>query len=116
MNKEATELLKGLAETMGTTTEYLWLVLLKQAPIQGALNIIEYLIGGLLLFGSYKIACLAHKLVQEDNWDESAYVWLIIPGVISIYLLIAMVIQFDHLVTPFLNPEYWALNKILSLL
>ena len=52
MNQEIVELLQGLADKFGTTTEMLWGVLLKQAPINGFVRIV----GLLFVLGVFGIA------------------------------------------------------------
>ena len=57
MNDQTALLLKQLADKLGTTTEYLWAVLLKQAPItctvQLTVIIITFIAGVLLIIPTY---------------------------------------------------------------
>ena len=44
MNENTARLLDNLATKLGTTSEYLWSVLLKQAPISGWIAVVEIVI------------------------------------------------------------------------
>lgn len=44
MNEQTVKLVEQLAQKLGTTTEYLWNVLIKQAPISAAIDMIYCLL------------------------------------------------------------------------
>lgn len=121
MNDQTAQLLQQLASKMGTTTEYLWSVLLKQAPISAAMDLLITLataVGGYLLF---KLNSKFSKKNPDDKYGESYYSnnegYIIIMGVgfISwVIMAIACVLNLELVVAGFFNPEYWALQKILS--
>lgn len=111
MNDKAISLLQALAEKMGTTTQYLWSVLLKQAPISGITDLIQYAI---IAVGAY----LYWRWVASDKRDFSSGgdSWpggLILGALVAIFVGAAF-FSFPHTVAAFINPEYWALDKVLS--
>ncbi len=120
MNDQTTKLVEQLAQKLGTTAEYLWAVLLKQAPISAATDLIYLIlviIGGVLL---YKL----HKYLSEEGGEYKNSIYcdkeelVVIPMVLVTFLwgVIAIVCFFciGNIINGFFNPEYWALKEILS--
>ena len=116
-----TELLEKLAAKMGTTTEYLWAVLLKQAPIS-AMTDLMYLIfvvlAGVVL---YKL----HIKFSEGKDNGRSIYWqheeaVMIPMALAIIMWFAFCIisfiSIGNMIAGFLNPEYWALHEIMSMI
>jgi len=120
MEKQTTELIEQLAAKLGTTTEYLWGVLIKQAPVYAVTSLLEIgvvLIMGVVLWKSHK------KLLSpiNDNPDECLYdnyedlQWVIgILTFIWVILFVVAFFTFANVITSIANPEYWALMKILD--
>lgn len=109
MNDQTALLLKQLADKLGTTTEYLWAALLKQAPItctvQLTILLLMFIAGALLLIPTYK----CYKDDDEAWYGFSAF---------SMCLLLASLLSFavagGTILSGFYNPEYWALQQVLS--
>lgn len=113
--KNIEPMLRELAEKLGTTSEYLWTVLIKQAYISGFGSC--YTIVGILgaFAGYFYLGKLVHKKVADDSWDSEALIPLYIVGGIGFVAGAIIVICLPYeIITAFMNPEYWALNKILS--
>lgn len=115
---ELTPLLEKLSEKLGTTTEYLWIVLIKQAHIQVIYYCIEFAIMGLSLFIFYKIGkyWLKNWNDLEDKYEFAMGVGLICIGILSFIFLVAFMIDLNSLVSALFNPEYWALKQILNVI
>lgn len=112
--EQITPVLKELAEKLGVTVEYLWGVLIKQAPLSGIADIIQYILLGIATWIFVKMSVRFHHKIQEKNWDEMAYV---LPGYIGIVIgvfWIAAFFCFPNTIWAFFNPEYWALKEILG--
>jgi hypothetical protein len=121
MNEQTTKVIEQLAQKLGTTTEYLWSVLLKQAPIDATVTLFQTLcvmIFGLALWKIHK------RLLKKESKDEYSETWYekyeegaIIPMIIAtIIFAILFIICFcciDDIVNGYFNPEYWALERIL---
>lgn len=121
MNEETQELLSQLASKLGTTAEYLWGVLLKQAPIDGFLHIGFFLlatIAGVALWKLHKHFMVErgerHKESIYDSSEPAAAIFMFLAGIIWAVLFIIATVGLGHAVTAFTNPEYWALTEILS--
>lgn len=115
--KEITPLLEQLANKLGTTIEYLWAILIKQAYISGINSIIIYsiflilLIINILLFKKYVISNLKDKYGEFDGVYMSILITSAVLWGITIMIGIAEV---PNTITKFINPEYWALQEILK--
>lgn len=117
MNDQTAKIIESLAAKLGTTTEYLWSVLLHQARVDGITTLcylVLSVVSGIALFHYNK------KWSNDDN-DVSYYhnEYLIAPmviiGVVWFILALYMVMSgVPTMITAFLNPEYWALDKILD--
>lgn len=115
MDEKTLQALTALADKLGTTAEYLWGVLLKQAPITGALS--------LLMMAAWVAVCvLLVRYVkrktagEEPEWDDEvtrAFAW---AGTVCLCAIAALVITiaFSDAITALVNPEYWALRQILK--
>ena len=112
--KEITPLLEELAKKIGTTTEYLWTALIRQAPINSVINIVEWIIMAFVTWLAWKGFKKAWKKAEKENWDEF---WVICPlfvGIAFLILWIVALFSISSTITGFVNPEYWALKEILN--
>lgn len=114
-----TELLTALAEKLGTTTEYLWGVLVSQAQVDAYIKLL--FVGFTVLFIiAYSIFCkytIKHwdEIYSDDK--EVVYVSLIILIGIAVLIFLGCAIDFTgKAIVGLLNPEYWALQQVLQLL
>lgn len=111
MEQEMVNLLKELATQLGTTTEYLWAVTIKQAYIQAYVSLIVCLFPLVAMVGwaSLVFYCIKKKV------DGDLITILCIVGLIA--LLASCALWGTHIpqvIAGFYNPEYWALDNILS--
>ena len=115
-----TALLEKLAEKLGTTTEYLWGVLIRQAPISAITDLIYFMLvilGGIALYKIHK------RLMKEDesgdsvyyNLEEGAIVPMAIAVIIWAVIFIICFFSLGNMINGFFNPEYWALDEVLGL-
>jgi ABC-type multidrug transport system permease subunit len=123
MNEQSAKLLEQLANKLGTTSEYLWGVLIKQAPIDATVQLLQTLvlvIFGWLLWKAHKK--LSAKPKDQNSYDSSYYdrydTLAVIPMVIATLvwalLIIICFICFGSIISGYFNPEYWALKEILN--
>ena len=117
--EKLTGFLQELATKLGTTTEYLWEILIKQAKISSITNLIMIVIVSLAGFVLYKM----HKsfMIEHGDYRENFYekypVSPIIMGIISFFWIITTIcvyFEIPNIIYGFVNPEYWALNEILN--
>lgn len=120
MNEQTVQLIEKLATKLGTTSEYLWGLLIKQAPISATINLVYFIfviITGVLL---YKL----HKYFSKEDsrgrtiYDDGDNMLVIVPMVIGVTLwtIFALVSFFSlgDVFNGFANPEYWALKEVLD--
>ena len=121
MNDQTLQALTTLATKLGTTAEYLWGVLLRQAPIAGAMNltIVAIMVVATVLLARF-VRSKTKKVLDSDGWERAAWqdeqafaAW---AGVLfaSIITFLAVTIEVPAAITAFVNPEYWALSRILK--
>lgn len=124
MDESTLLLLEKMASKLGTTIEFLWGSLLKQAPISAMKHLLFFIITtivGVLLFILHK------RLMKEteigysvcsvyDHLKEKATVPMVIGAIIWLIFFLTSLILLEDVITGFINPEYWALNKILNML
>lgn len=112
MKEDAVKLLRELADKLGTTTEYLWGVLVNQGPISGAFAIITFL---LLLCLSIAFTFFAKKVIESKSEDG----WMLLLSVIAIAFILVTIIYGTNALRDgiygILNPEYWALLQLLNI-
>ena len=123
MDEKTLHALTALAQKLGTTAEYLWGVLLKQAPITGIVDLLTSaaLFAGAWLWLRYVMQKttepkeIAGTRWERADWDNEAafFSWLsaIVLVAIASVLLVSSV---STIITVMLNPEYWALRQILK--
>ena len=114
MTNETMNAIEALASRLGTTSEYLWDVLLKQAPISAIADLIQYaLIIFACTFWIKKVKIFADK-ISDGEWEDTNWAWI---GVISVILgtfVVVAFFSFPNTFYAFINPEYWVLDHILS--
>lgn len=111
MNDKQVEMLQALAVKLGTTVEYLWAVLIRQATVNAITDIIQY---GLLALAVYVYV----RWVRSDkrDLDNGGDSWppALILGVPLMLVAVVAFFSFPNTITALVNPEYWALNRVLS--
>lgn len=118
MNEQTTKLIEQLAQKLGTTTEYLWTILLKQAHISASITLVYLVL--IIIFGIilYKL----HKYFLEKDehgdtrYENGADLFMIILLTFYLIMFIVCLICIPNIINGFFNPEYWALNEILNTL
>ena len=106
--------LEPLAIKLGVAVEHLWEVLLKQAPISGALDVLFYIFTAACVYVVYRLWLFIIRKVGQDGWGEAAYIWPALATMAVFFLVIASLLSLPVTLAAFFNPEYWALHKVLS--
>jgi hypothetical protein len=113
------EALEKLAIKLGVTAEHLWEVLLKQAPIEAIICSIEIVACFLLLVLWIKIVFVKTKKYPRESyleaeWEEEAAFFAITSLVVwTVFTVIFSIYNIKIIATCLLNPEYWALMKVI---
>ena len=116
MNEQTATLLQQLAAKLGTTSEDLWAVLIKQAPIAGSTQAFQYActLLAIYLMVKFRKQLTAACVAIADEAEPLAFILAIVFICVSVVWLVSCLLAFDDMVTAFLNPEFWAFQKVLS--
>lgn len=124
MNEKTLEAITRLAEKLGTTAEYLWGVLLKQAPIAGVVDIAVgaiWIVFAVMWFRFVQQKTTKKKTTDENlyssaaDWeDEGAFLGWFSVFVIVCVSVVVVSSNFKTAVEAILSPEYWAIKQILK--
>jgi phosphoglycerol transferase MdoB-like AlkP superfamily enzyme len=111
-----------LAEKLGTTSEYLWGALLKQAPISGVVDLVVLIAfvvavwfwAKFVKFKTTPAAPTDECKYPRAEWSEelAAAAWLSV--VVAVFIFVCVFAKsLQGIVAAFFNPEFWALKQIL---
>lgn len=119
MDDKTLQAVTALADKLGTTAEYLFGVLIKQAPISGALS--AAMIAILLVAMAFVVKIVWKKTNArpgdsgKPEWleEDAGFAWAV---VVLLFLVPVSIIADNAAMTvaAFANPEYWALMQILK--
>lgn len=109
-----TPLLEQLATKLGTTTEYLWAAMLRQAPIEGVVWIVQIVLTVIGVFLIHKFTLFTRKKIRDGDWDEIAMALPVAGWAFILILCVVIFFSISEIMACFFNPEYWALDHILS--
>ncbi len=102
------QLIRELAGKLGTTADHLWVVLIRQAGVAAITD-------GLWIVAltvAITAACKLIMFLYRRGEDEMPLV--VIVGIVGVVMLFVWGIVAQSIVTEIANPEYWALQQILS--
>lgn len=124
MNEQTLKLIDSLSQKLGTTSEYLWGILIKQARIDSIIGIGYIILVAGIGYGLWNVHTKLLKKIPSQNeyeYSSNSYdkydtvpVIMIIVAIIWFVLAIIGFCYIGNVFTGFYNPEYWALDKILS--
>lgn len=122
MDDKTSKLIEQLAVKLGTTAEYLWTILLKQAKISAINDIIFLsvsLLFGFILFRIHRYLLKERKVGGYEEsyyhkYEEAAILPMVIFTVAFTITFIISLSSISNIINGLLNPEYWALKEILD--
>ena len=118
--KEIAPILEKLANQLGTTATYLWEVLIRQAFVSGIQDIAFIVLTAIYVGILYKLHGKYSKPPEDryynSYYDKGDYIApiMIIAAIIGIFCSIISIVCVFTAITAFVNPEYWALDRILG--
>jgi hypothetical protein len=112
VNEERLKRLDLLASKLGTTVDKLWSIMLQQARIEAYTDLFlaSVFIGFIIFFLRFVFKHGKDILDEKELYLPFA----IIGTILSFVLLIAAIVEVSSLPTEFLNPGYFALERIMS--
>jgi hypothetical protein len=117
MNDKTLVLLEQLAQKLGTTADFLWGILIKQAFLSALTDLIFLIIS--VLFGLFLYKIHIKFCDSENKWsyyekEEALAIPMVIAAMLFFVFFLIMLFSCGNIINGLFNPEYWALNKILS--
>ena len=114
--EEIMEVLHALAEKFGTTTEFLWTVMIKQAYITGITHLIGFTLSGIFIFAWNRyVWSMKIPDSEEDRGGDRIFGIMItrLMGVVGACLWVMIFLcGLVDITTSLVNPEYWVLKQI----
>ncbi len=107
MDEKTVAIIERLAEKLGVTAEYLWGVLVTQAPISSVTGLaIIAVLWAAIAYGWR----LSLKIEDEDyKFPATA-----LMACVSLVAALVSLMSASDIVNGFVSPEYWALKQILK--
>lgn len=122
MDKTTAALLEKLAAKLGTTAEYLWSVLIKQAAISATTTLVYLMfiiLFGVLLYKAHRRLSKPstnnsrreYSIYEDLEWPISV---MVVAALLWAIFAIAVFFSIPDIINGYFNPEYWALKEILD--
>ena len=105
----------ALADKLGVATDVLWAALIRQAAIDGTVMLVQCLLF-LVAFGVYVRWIIRDPGDIDYDARDVRQAVIIIGGITSVIGLALVILAINDIIAAFLNPEYWALHKVMKLL
>ena len=109
MQDEILQRLDALAAQLGVAGEYLWEVLVYQAKLSGVTNLI---LTPFMVMAAY----VGWRLAKFGTEDDDFFMLMPLGGIVCIIGVVMAPILLTTGIKELLNPEYYALQKILMTL
>ena len=134
MDNNTSRIIEQLADKFGTTSEYLWGVLVNQAHISATISLVFCIaiwatgIVLIVLHRKYskntevtefdKLSNRYYKKTQHTKYESDPHLEgiMVVFAVIAAILFIVSLCLIPNIIIGFFNPEYWALSKVLKAL
>lgn len=119
MNENTTKLIEQLAQKMGTTSEYLWGVLVRQAPIDATANLLMLTI---LPIASYVVWRIDKRIystglhLDEDDDPSLLGIGMAFISCVVWLFTFSTLFSIGDIIDGFFSPDFWALNYIMETL
>lgn len=121
MNQGTAQILAQLANTLGTTTKYLWAVEVKESYVMAIVHLVWILTLGIIIILSINMGKRSiRKAIEEREmvlghdfeWTVGAFIY----GLIAIACLIFIAFNLTSVISCLINPQDYAFGVIASAL
>lgn len=112
MSEQAVTLLEAMATKMGTTVEYLWEILLRQAPVSATVGLFQCLvIVAIAVWLMSKLWRWSRALEDDDLGIVILRIAAVLVAILSLAILSDI---WPDVLYGYFHPEYWALKQLLG--
>jgi len=105
------ESLDALAAKLGTTAEYLWAVLVKQAPVQGGMTLIGMGVSIIAAGVLYKVVMRMGVPICGKE-EDAKILRMIMRLLLVVWVWLTVGPCVGGVLKAFASPEFWALEKL----
>lgn len=123
MKEQTQEALVALAEKLGTTTEYLFHVLVSQARYDVLISVIQLAFCVAFVWATIKLHVKFMKPIPGNagytyynKYEEGLSIAMVFAGIMCLIMIFCFLAGLNDLISAIFNPEYWALRQIMHLL
>lgn len=115
MNKEIMDAVQALANKLGVASEKIWEITVRQAYIDGIEGLAFFVLSISVSIWYLKNVGGWIKKAEDGDNDNICIPLAVVAVVLGILLLVSTICLF-FIPTNFFNPEFWALEKITSMI
>lgn len=113
MNDRTAQLIERLSAQLGTTAERLWSILLYQARLSFFTDLIFYAITAHVIYVAYRFSVYSRGRARLSLYEDEWLTLATISCVAAALLILWAAVSLGETITKLLNPDYWALERIL---
>lgn len=122
LQNKVINILDILSAKLGVASGHLWEIMIKQSYISAISDIIFAILTiiSVVLFVKFMNYC-CEEIDTDGQGEESRRInneWMInvfmLWGILNLFIMIGAIIKIFDIATKLINPEYWALQEILS--
>ena len=107
--------LDALAAKLNVTAQYLWAVMLRQAHIEAATDLVWASISLTIALACGYFLLRVARMALANTWDSEDYLLkALVAGLVTLLAVVFFCINLQNAITPLLNPEFWALQQLLK--
>lgn len=117
MNDNTAKLIEQLAQKLGTTSEYLWSVLLYQAHIDAAVELgwlVFLVVASVTMIVVFTRMVKSGNHIDDDDEPTLRFFATIVPSVLIWFTTLISLGDIKSIINGFYHPDFWALNYILD--
>ena len=122
MDDKYRQLIESMAAKLGVTAEHLWGVLVAQAPISGAVDLVLCVVmvaavvwwAWLVKRKTTRQKTAEAGVHKRAEWEDEAVLFWATAVLAGVLVLIFIIESAHETVAAFFNPEYWALLQLLK--
>lgn len=111
MSEQMESLLTDLAAQLGTTTEYLWAALLRQAPLSSTVGLVVLMAVLVAVLAVGRVAIRGTKGMTDGCHEWS---WGLTFVCLVLWACFGVGVAMPGILAGFFNPEFWALRELLQ--